>query len=483
MLTRRDWLRSSRLGFGYLALAALAQQTVPRTALAAGRTPHFTPRAKRVIFLCMEGGPSHVDTFDYKPELTARSGQAVPGGRGGLFGAKLYGSPFTFAQHGESGLWISELFPSLARHADQLCLLRGMHTDLPNHPQAFLQMHCGIYQFPRPSLGSWVLYGLGSENDNLPGFITINPPQTNGGSANYSASFLPAVYQGTRIGGPLAGGEQVSNLKNSRRSLDAQRLQLDFAAELSRAAPDQLGESSAVESLISSYELAFRMQKEMPGTLDLKQETAATLRLYGIEGGSAGASENGGMAAPGGGGLGGGGLGGGRAASASSVFGRQCLLARRLIEAGVRFVEVTAGGWDHHRSLKDSLTASCRAIDQPIAGLLTDLEQRGLLSDTLVVWGGEFGRTPHAQGGDGRDHNSKGFTMWMAGGGVKGGLSYGQTDDLGYQAVHEKMHIHDWHATLLHLLGLDHEQLTYRYAGRAMRLTDVHGEVVQSIVR
>jgi hypothetical protein len=483
MLTRRDWLRTNHLGFGYLALAALAQQTVPNTALAASRTPHFTPRAKRVIFLCMEGGPSHVDTFDYKPELTTRSGQAVPRGRGGLFGAKLYGSPFTFAPQGESGLWISELFPSLARHADKLCLLRGMHTDLPNHPQAFLQMHCGVYQFPRPSLGSWVLYGLGSENDNLPGFITINPPQTNGGSANYSASFLPAVHQGTRIGGPAVGGEQVSNLKNSRRSLDAQRLQLDFAAELSRATPDQLGESSTVDSLIASYELAFRMQKEMPDTLDLTKETAETLRLYGLEGSRAAPSAGGAMGAQNSGSQNGGVLGAGRAAGGTSGFGRQCLLARRLIEAGVRFVEVTWGGWDHHRSIQDSLAASCRAVDQPIAGLLTDLDRRGLLSDTLVVWGGEFGRTPHAQGGDGRDHNSKGFTMWMAGGGVKGGFSYGQTDDLGYEAVTDKMHIHDWHATLLHLLGLDHEQLSYRYAGRDMRLTDVHGEVVKSILR
>lgn len=502
MLSRREWLKTTRSGFGYLAFAALAhlearrlavgadeQTAAPETAPASGtaangtaatkplvpKKSHFTARAKRVIFLCMEGGPSHVDTFDYKPELQARDGQASPRGRGGLFGARLSGSPFAFAQHGQSGLWISELFPSVAKQADKLCVLNGLHTDLPNHAQAFLQMHCGIYQFPRPSLGSWVLYGLGSENQNLPGFVTINPPRTNGGSANYSASFLPAVYQGTRMGGGGAGGEQVSNLKNGQRSLDAQRLQLDFAQELSRATPDQLGQSADVEALIASYELAFRMQKEMPQTLDLFQETAETLRLYGIDGGRAGVGVERGKRPAAGAAM------GGRAVAGAGNFGRQCLLARRLIEAGVRFVEVTAGGWDHHRTLKESLTASCRAVDEPIAGLLADLDRRGLLNDTLVVWGGEFGRTPHAQG-DGRDHNNKGFSIWMAGGGVKGGLSYGKTDDLGFEAVENKVHIHDWHATILHLLGLDHELLTYRYAGRDMRLTDVKGEVVKPIL-
>jgi hypothetical protein len=343
-----------------------------------------------------------------------------------------------------------------------------MHTDLPNHAQAFLQMHCGIFQFPRPSLGAWVLYGLGSTNENLPGFVTISPPQNNGGPVNYGASFLPAFYQGTRIGRRGFGaGEQVSNLRNPRRTLNAQRVQLDYVQELNRATAESLGENPEIEGLISSYELAFRMQGELPKVLDVGKETPATLKLYGID------EQRGG----------GGGRGGfGPAAGGSGTFGRQCLLARRLIEAGVRFVEVTMGGWDHHRNLKESLTNSCTAIDKPIAGLLADLKSRGLLDDTLVLWGGEFGRTPYAQFGDGRDHNNKGYTMWLAGGGVKGGHAYGKTDDHGYEAVEGKVHIHDWHATILHLLGLDHEKLTYRYAGRDMRLTDVKGNVVKAIV-
>jgi hypothetical protein len=464
-------LKTSCSGFGYLAFAALAHAEAARASRAeadplAPKESHFTPRAKRVIFLCMEGGPSHVDTFDYKPKLTADNGKAAPRGRSGLGGARLLGSPFRFAQHGKSGLWISELFPELARHADKLCLLNGMYTDLPNHAQAFLQMHCGIYQFPRPSLGAWVLYGLGSTNENLPGFITISPPQQHGGPANYGASFLPAVYQGTRIGGNFGSGEQVSNLRNSRRPLSAQRVQLDYVQDLNRATVESLGQNSEIEGLISSYELAFRMQLEFPNVLDLREETPATLKLYGIE------EERGG---------GGGRPGFGSAAAGPSNFGRQCLLARRLIEAGVRFVEVTMGGWDHHRNIKESLTNHCRAIDKPIAGLLADLHRRGLLDDTLVLWGGEFGRSPYAQG-DGRDHNNKGFTMWMAGGGVKGGLAHGKTDDHGFEAVEGKAHIHDWHATILHLLGLDHKRLTYRYAGRDMRLTDVKGNVVHAII-
>ena len=448
MLSRRTLLKTTGSGFGFLAFAALAHDQAARAKdnPLAPKPTHFPARSKRVIFLCMEGAPSHVDTFDHKPKLTADDGKPSPRGRG----TKLLGSPFKFARHGETGRWVSELFPELARHADDLCLLHGMHTDLPNHAQAFLQMHCGLFQFPRPSLGAWVLYGLGAATENLPGFITIGPPQTNGGAANYGASFLPAVYQGTRIG----RGEQVSNLKNPRRTRDAQRVQLDYVQELNRGTAAALGEAPEVEGLIESYELAFRMQGDFPKVLDLSRESAATRRLYGID------DPRGGPGA----------------------FGRQCLLARRLIEAGVRFVEVTAGGWDHHRQLRESLTTSCRAVDRPIAGLLTDLKARGLLDDTLVLWGGEFGRTPHAQG-DGRDHNHKGYTTWMAGGGVRGGLAHGRTDDYGFEAVEGKVHVHDWHATILHLLGLDHEKLTYRYAGRDMRLTDVKGNVVKAIVR
>lgn len=477
MLTRREYLKAASSGFGYLAFAALAHQQATSASETkayplAPKKPHFSPKAKRVIFLCMEGAPSHVDTFDYKPQLTADSGKPAPRGQSGFRGGKLLGSPFAFSQHRESGLWISELFPETARHADKLCILNGMHTDLPNHAQAFLQMHCGVFQFPRPSLGAWTLYGLGTENENLPGFITIGPPQTNGGAANYGASFLPAVCQGTRMGRREFGSsEQVSNLKNPRRTLEAQRTQLDFIQDLNRQAENTLGESSEIEGLISSYELAFRMQGEMPKVLDLSQETAATLQLYGIDDASGGSRT-----------IRRGGVGGFGQPSGPSTFGKQCLVARRLIEAGVRFVELTVGGWDHHRNLKESLQGSCSSVDKPISGLLSDLQSRGLLEDTLVLWGGEFGRSPYAQG-DGRDHNNKGYTLWLAGGGVKGGLAYGKTDDYGYEAVENKVHVHDWHATILHLLGLDHEQLTFRYAGRDMRLTDVKGNVVKAILQ
>ena len=469
MLTRRELLQVTGSGFGFVAFAALAHQQAARASDESGplapRETHFAAKAKRVIFLCMEGGPSHVDTFDHKPTLTKDDGKSIPWANGAARG-RLKGSPFQFMQHGESGLWISELFPEVAKHADKLCVLNGMHTDRPNHAQAYLQMHCGLFQFPRPSMGAWVLYGLGTVNQNLPGFITINPPSSNGGSANYAASFLPAVYQGTRIQ-QQSGQETVSNLQNRRRSTETQRLQLEFTQELNRATAESLGESPEIEGLISSYELAFRMQAEMPEVLDLAKETEATRRLYGIDE-STGA--NGGRAIPAGG-----------SSSGTNSFGRQCLLARRLIEAGVRFVEVTASGWDHHRSLKESLTSSCRAVDKPIAGLLADLAQRDLLKETLVLWGGEFGRSPYAQG-DGRDHNSKGFSMWMAGAGVKAGMNYGKTDDFGYEAIEGRVHIHDWHATILHLLGLDHERLTFRYAGRDMRLTDVKGNVVNDIL-
>jgi hypothetical protein len=462
MFTRRHLLKTTASGFGYLAFAALAHEQAARANPAANplapRAPHFPARAKRVIFLCMEGGPSHVDTFDYKPKLTADDGKAY--GRGRLAGAKLLGSLWKFQQHGNSGLWVSDLFPEVAKHADDLCLVNGMQTDLPNHPQAFLQMHCGIFQFPRPSLGAWVLYGLGTENTNLPGFITMSPPVNNGGPANYGASFLPAMYQGTKIGanrgpfpgaGPGGDATQMSNLKNPRRSASAQRVQLDFLQSLNRNAIDNGGDAPAIEGVIESYELAFRMQAELPKLMDLSGETKATRDLYGIGGGT-------------------------------DAFGRQCLLARRFVEGGVRFVEVTAGGWDHHQNLKDALEARCTAIDKPIAGLLADLKQRGLLTDTLVIWGGEFGRTPTAQNGNGRDHNNKGYTIWMAGGGTKGGHVHGKTDEYGFEAVEDKVHVHDWHATILHLLGFDHEKLTYRHAGREMRLTDVKGNVVKGVI-
>jgi len=464
--SRRRFLQGSSSGFGYLAFSALStwasgQATSGNVSPLAPKQPHFAAKAKRVIFLFMPGAPSHVDTFDYKPKLSADNGKESGRGRGGP--ATLLGSPWKFTQNGRSGLWISELFPNVAKHADDLCLIRSMHTDVPNHPPAVLSMHTGSSQFIRPSLGAWTLYGLGTANENLPGFITMNPaPQ--GGARNYGSAFLPAIYQGTRIGSGLipggaagrrfGGGGQaaISNIKNERYPMEAQRTQLDFIQTLNREKLQLESNDPQIEGTIQSYELAFRMQNVAPQVMDIDKEPEATKKLYGI------------------------------GEQTTDQFGRQCLMARRMAEAGVRFIEIGFGNWDQHRNLTADLERNCNGIDKPIAGLLTDLKQRGLLKDTLVIWGGEFGRTPHAQSGDGRDHNNKGFALWMAGGGVKGGMSYGETDDYGYEAVVNKVHIHDWHATVLALLGLDHERLTYRYAGRDFRLTDVYGNVVKEII-
>jgi len=466
-VSRRTALQRTAGGFGAVALNALLGQAAlaaPANPLAP-KAPHFKARAKRVIFLCMNGGPSHVDTFDHKPKLTADDGKAPPPGKGRGFGAgKLLASPFKFKQHGRGGLWISDLFPQLAKQADLLCLLNGMHTNVPAHPQAFLQLHTGTSQFVRPSLGAWTLYGLGTANENLPGFVSINPPTGNGGAQNYGSSFLPAIFQGTRLAGggpggmgmgPMGGGgggPKMSNITNPKLSKESQREQLDFVQALNaeKLATDKANEQ--VDGVIASYELAFRMQRDVPTVMDLSGESKDTLALYGI------------------------------GEQATTGFGRQCLLARRMVEAGVRFVELTYGNWDQHRNLKADLERHCGAIDKPIAGLLADLKKRGMLEDTLVVWAGEFGRTPVAQGTDGRDHNNKGFTAFFAGGGVKGGFAYGATDEYGFEAVTGKLHTHDLHATVLHLLGLDHEKLTFKYAGRDFRLTDVHGVVAKDIL-
>jgi len=459
--SRRRFLESTANGFGYLAFASMAA-AASRPAVAAGplaaRQPHFAPRARRVIFLCMQGGPSHVDTFDHKPRLAADAGKAAPAAAGRDGRATLLGPRAEFRRRGASGLWISGLFDEVARHADELCVINSMATDLPAHPQAFAQLHTGTTQFIRPSLGAWTLYGLGTENENLPGFITINPPVA--ASRTFGSGFLPAVYQGTRIGGGRLpgigrGGGQAAmpDIASPLLGRDAQRAQIDLVQSLNRSRLELAGGASPeIEGVIESFELAFRMQAEVPRVMDLAEETAETLDLYGV----------------------------GRAPT--DAFGRQCLVARRFAEAGVRFIEITHGNWDHHVNLDTTLPDTCRQVDRPIAGLLADLGRRGLLRDTLVVWGGEFGRTPHAQGSDGRDHNAKGFTLWMAGGGVKGGHVHGATDDHGYEAVDRRMHVHDWHATLLHLLGLDHERLTYRHAGRDFRLTDVHGVVAREII-
>ena len=460
-ITRREILRTASAGFGYLAFAGLSTAASGEESTANPLLPkasHFKASAKRIIFLCMQGGPSHVDTFDYKPKL------AADGGKGGKYGnSKLLPSPWKFKQRGKSGLWISELFPEIGKHADEMCLIRSMHCDQPIHPRAMTQMHTGNAQFVRPSLGAWTLYGLGTENESMPGFIALNPPAAS--AQNFGSSFLPAVYSGTKVGRPQGRGaglgmqrEQagakasVPDIANTRISKQSQRNQINLIQELNRQKLAKDVHHPDVEGVIESYELAFRMQDVMPSLMDISGESEKTLAMYGINEGD------------------------------SSEFGRQCLMARRFVESGVRFVEVTHGNWDHHQRLSTQLPQNCSEIDKPIAGLLTDLKQRGLLKDTLVIWGGEFGRTPDAQNGDGRDHNHKGYTTWMAGGGVKGGMSYGATDDYGYQAVEDKCHIHDWHATILHLMGLDHEKLTYRYAGRNFRLTDVYGNVLEKII-
>ena len=465
--TRREMLKRCGCGFGYLAFTSMFA-AIARTALAenplALRNPHFTPKARRVIFLFMHGGPSHIDTFDPKPALQRDEGKTLPTGfvKGFLDpAAKLLPSPFAFNKNGQSGLEMSEIFPEIGKCADDLCLVRGMHTNGQDHNQAVLKLHTGSENQVRPSLGSWILYGLGTVNQNLPGFVTIGPSSMTGGAQNYGSAFLPAIYQGTPIGrqGPngILTDAQIRHIKGEL-PLDLQRQQLDFVQSLNR---DHLARATAddqLESVIESYELAFRMQTEAPELTDLTKESAETLAAYGVD------------------------------QTPTDNFARQCLLPRRFIEKGVSFGQVNhAFKWDSHQNLKDEHSRNAREVDQPIAALLRDLKTRGLLKDTLVVWGGEFGRTPTGQrlgnGRDfGRDHNPHGFTMWLAGGGVKGGISYGETDEYGFQAVKDKVHMHDLHATLLHLLGLDHEQLTFRHAGRDFRLTDVHGNVVKAIL-
>lgn len=465
-LSRREALMSLSSGIGWLAFSALAHQQAAASAAPHGllQAPHFQPRARRVIFLTMRGGPSHLDLLDYKPELARRSGQSASLGRDAT-GARLLGPVTQFKKQGRSGLWFPDVMPHLARHVDDLCVIHSMNTDLPNHAQAFGQMHTGSFQFVRPSLGAWTLYGLGSENENLPGFITLNPPSDNGGPQNYGSGFLPARCQGTKLGGSQlpelyaallkkdeAPGPPLKNIDPGDLKPELQRAQLDFIRQMNRHKLEQAVRNPEIEGAIESFELAFRMQAEVPEVMDLADEPESVRKLYGIGQGKDG-------------------------------FARQCLLARRLAEAGVRFIEIASPvHWDHHNLLKDSLTKSCAAVDRPVAALLTDLKARGLLKDTLVVWAGEFGRTPYAQGPDGRDHNHRGYSIWMAGGGVRGGLAYGATDELGYKAVQDSMHIHDWHATILHLLGLDHTRLTYRYGGRDFRLTNVSGTVAQGIL-
>jgi hypothetical protein len=468
LLSRRALLGQAAVGFGSLALASLLAEesradlsrTAESTNPLAARPPHFAARAKRIIFIFMKGGPSHVDTFDPKPLLTRDDGKPLPFEKPRVQFAptgNLLASPWKFAQHGESGLWVSELFPRVAERVDDLCMIHSVHGTNPAHGGALLKLHTGSDNFIRPSIGSWVSYGLGTENANLPAFVTICPTLAHGGINNWSSAFLPAEYQGTPLGNASVPSDQaqVKYIASQRFPRDLQRLQLDRLSAMNREHLRQAGSEPSLEARINSFELAFRMQSELPQIENLADETAATRRLYGLD------------------------------EPVTANFGRMCLMARRFAEAGVRFIQVTHSDskvqWDQHSDLKQGHEKNAREVDLPIAGLLADLKARGLLEDTLVWWGGEFGRTPVMQGKDGRDHNPEGFTMWLAGGGVRGGLGYGSTDDYGYYAAENKVHIHDLHATILHLLGLDHERLTWRHAGRDFRLTDVEGRVVPDI--
>ncbi|MGI9469955.1 MAG: DUF1501 domain-containing protein [Rubripirellula sp.] len=456
MISRRNALRTTGCGFGYLAFSALATQAANREHASPldVKATHFPARAKRVIFLCMRGGPSHVDTFDYKPELAKYDGKNPGEAAKGLNvqkGRKLKQSNWKFPKQGQSGLPISTLYPELSKHADDLCLLNGSYTDIPNHPQALVQLHTGNFQFVRPSMGAWVLYGLGTESQDLPGFITMKPPARLGGAQNYGSAFLPAVYQGTAIQ-DVRSSTPIGNISNNSFQGDLQRKQLDLLQSMNRSIADRNPANTELEGVIESYELGYRMQSAVPQVMDLSGETEKTMKQYGI------------------------------GQSKTDEFGRQCLMARRFAEAGVRFIELTHEGWDQHNNLKTRLSANCMATDRPIAALIRDLKQRDMLDETLIIWSGEFGRTPAVRRDDGRDHNATGFTTWMCGGGVKGGMRYGATDDFGISAVEDKMHVHDLHATTLHLLGLDHTKLTYRYAGRDFRLTDVYGRVAEEII-
>jgi hypothetical protein len=467
MISRRQALQSVACGFGYLALAGLTSEASANNPLAP-KTPHHTPRAKRVIFIFMQGGPSHVDTFDYKPRLECDDGRMLPFDDARTFARtrsvvthRVMKSPWSFRQYGQSGRHVSALFPNIARHVDDICFLHGIHTEGIAHGPATLFLHTGSINLVRPAVGAWVNYGLGTESQNLPGFITICPSMGNGGPRNWSNAFLPAAYQGTAIGraGVPAAEGGIRNLVNTRLAPAEQRRQFDLLQALNGEQLQRSPGDSELDAVIGSYELAFRMQTYAPGILDLASETHASRRLYGI------------------------------GEPATDNFGRQCLMARRLAEAGVRYVQINYGdntdnpAWDQHSNLPKHADHAL-AVDRPVAGLLADLKARGLLEDTLVWFGGEFGRTPYAErNGTGRDHNPNGFTMWLAGGGTKPGFAFGATDEFGHHAVQDKVHMHDLHATILHLLGMEHTRLTFNYAGRNFRLTDVSGRVVREIVK
>ncbi len=467
-LHRRHLLQRAACGFGSLALAGMCGNghSLAADGALSQRLPLFAPRAKRVIFVFMQGGPSQVDTFDFKPALEQHHGELLAfrdarrEAKTGMTGEEtVMKSLWPFRQYGESGHWVSDLFPEIGRHVDDLCFIHSMHTNGVAHGPATLFLHTGAMNLVRPSVGAWITYGLGTENQNLPGFVTICPSSANGGPRNYSNAFLPTHYQGTTIGraGSPATEARINHLTSSATTVDSQRRQFELLQGINREQLSAIGDDDELEAVISSYELAWQMQQHAPEILDLTQETESTQRLYGID------------------------------QEATADFGRQCLMARRLAEVGVRFIQVNYADngnnprWDQHSNIEQHATHAL-ATDKPVAGLIADLKSRGLLEDTLVWWGGEFGRNPFSQGTDGRDHNPKGFTHFLAGGGVKAGYAHGTTDEFGHEAVTDKVHMHDLHATILHLLGMDHEQLTYEYAGRNFRLTDVAGRVVTEIL-
>jgi hypothetical protein len=457
MTSRRYFLQSAGCGLGSLALSDLFAQDASLSPLAP-RHPHFGGSAKRVIHLFMNGGPSQIDTFDPKPALKKLHGKRLAGTSGNdrRTGGVGFASPFEFAQHGKSGLWMSELFPHLAQHADDLCVIRSMQSDVPNHEPGLMMMNTGSIALPRPSVGSWMLYGLGTENQSLPGFVVMCPKGLpTAQSANWRNAFLPGVFQGTHIDTVNSDPEVlISNIRNDHIMAKQQRHQLSYIQTLNRMHRQKRSDVPQLDARIQTLELAFRMQSEALDAFDVSREPAHIREMYG-----------------------------------DTVHGRQILMARRLSERGVRYVQVYHGAgqpWDSHNKLEASHRRLAQESDQPVAALLTDLKQRGMLDDTLVIWGGEMGRTPTVQlpmtKDQGRDHHTDGFTIWMAGGGTKGGLAYGQTDEVGLHAVENPVHIHDFHATLMHLMGFNHELLTYRYAGRDFRLTDVHGKVVRDII-
>ena len=459
VLTRREMLRMSSAGFGSLALASLLDQEARAENPLSVKQPHFRARAKRVIFLFMHGGPSQVDTFDYKPLLERDHGKPLPFSKPRVFSSttgNLLKSPWRFKQHGESGAWISALFPEVAKCADDLCIINSMHGSNSRHGGALLELHTGSDTFVRPSMGSWIGYGLGTENQDLPAYITMCPTLTHGGVNAYSSAFLPAVYHGTPLGNASISADKINipYIKSQgKQGSNLQRMELDFVQQLNKRQLQQQESAAILESRINTLELAYRMQTAAPHLQDISDETEATQRLYGLD------------------------------QAETKNFGRQCLMARRFAEQGVRFVQVTHSyKWDQHGDLRNGHARNAKEVDKPIAGLLQDLKMRGLLEDTLVLWGGEFGRTPVAQGDNGRDHNPQGYSMWLAGGGVRAGIRYGATDDYGYYAAVDKVHLHDLHATILHLLGLDHLRLTYRYGGRDFRLTDIYGEVIHGLI-